>query len=427
MQQPEIATDSLNVSVLAGIVKKPIFREQGVKLIIATTIFIPSLMQMKLQLSSLATGLLIMAFFILLAALVAVRHIPLINLLKSVKLAPLITIGLILVHYLLSRIFVLLPQDSLRFLLGFSGLVLLVAAARVVASSLVQLNQNAVQRIISFIMGIFVLNAILTLTGIDFLGTATNKSTFLFGEPSHFAFLVTPFLIYYVKTRSFGWAFALLIFILTAIYIENLTMMVMVLLTAVVSFRMRVIFLIFPIFLLILFFFADTDYFSNRLSLSPNDSDNLSVLVYFQGWQNALLAFWKTSGWGVGFQQFGIASPTGEVTEKILLLYGLESNLLDGGSLAPKLLGEFGILGAVIIMAMTVRAARAFCVLKHGQITTNLFLFARCVEVGILIELFIRGVGYFSPGLFIYLIILFCNNFLKKQLAVNAYSGRRLN
>jgi len=408
-------------------VNKPTFGERGVKLIIAAAIFIPSLMQMKLQLSSLAPGLLMVALLTVLAVLVVICRRSLASFLRSVPLLILFPFCLIATHYLLSGLFVLLPQDDLRFLNSFVGLALLVAAARVVASSFVQLDQSSVRRIISFIMTILVVNAILTLTGIDFLGTATNKSAFLFGEPSHFAFLVAPFLIYYVKTRASGWLLLLLLFSLTAIYIENLTMLVVVLLSVIVGFRIREILPISSLFLIILYFFANTDYFSSRLSFTPDESDNLSVLVYFQGWQNAFLAFLESSGWGVGFQQFGIASPTGEITEKIRVLYDLGSNLLDGGSLATKLLGEFGLFGAFIVMAMSMRAISAFRMLKHNHNMTNLFLFARCVDVGILIELFVRGVGYFSPGLFIYLVMLLCGKFLKKPLAFDMHSGRRLN
>lgn len=404
----------------------PIFGERGVKFGLIAAIFIPSLLQMKLQASSLATGLLMVAIFIFLAALVVISlRSRLLFLSWSVLLSMLFAFCLILVHYLVAGVFVSLPQDWMRFIASLAGFALFVAAAFIVASSLVQLTQGAVRRIISSIILILVVNVILSLTGIDYLGSATHKLAFLFSEPSVLACVAAPFLIYYVKSRSRGWEFSLLMFLLFAIFIQNLTMLVVVLLAFAVGFRVVKLLLLIPVPVALLVSFTNVDYFTSRLVFSLDES-NLSGLVFLQGWQNAYLALLDTFGWGSGFQQFGIASPTGEISAMLNALTGVELNLFDGGTTATKLLGEFGLLGAVLDVIFIVRAAQAFWVLKRVSCMPDLVMFARCVDIGILIELFVRGVGYFSPGIFVYLIMHFCNRVLKNRRALDVDYGRAL-
>jgi hypothetical protein len=362
-----------------------------------------------------ASGLLLSASLILMTAFftICIRKYSL-HLRWSGLVGTLTIFHLIVAHYFIAGALGLLPQDGMRFLIGLSGLILLCISAFIVASSLVQLDEISLQKIISLIIVVFLINAILSLPGIDYFGGATSKPAFLFSEPSHFALVTTPFLIYYVTSRSRGWLFLLFFLFLWALYIENLTMLIVLLLVIIVGFRFEKLLLLLPIVVGLFFVFADLDYFSSRFVFSPDES-NLSGLVFMQGWQNALLTIDDTQGWGVGFQQFGVASSTGEITEKVDEVFGGRLNLFDGGTTATKLLGEFGLFGAVIVFIFIIRAANALRAIKIYDNMPVLLLFAHCVNIGILIELFVRGVGYFSPGVFIYLIIYFCTKINKSR------------
>jgi hypothetical protein len=144
-------------------------------------------------------------------------------------------------------------------------------------------------------------------------------------------------------------------------------------------------------------------YFIERLTFTP-DSDNASVLVWLQGWESAAYALAQTSGLGIGFQQLGIVTVTGTVTDKILTLLGASLNDRDGGILAAKLVAEFGVFGIAALLAYCVAFARSFMKLRScalaGGVLPAAAVFRLSAVVMLSIELFVRGIGYFSPATF---------------------------
>jgi O-antigen ligase len=75
-----------------------------------------------------------------------------------------------------------------------------------------------------------------------------------------------------------------------------------------------------------------------------------------------------------------------------------------------KIVGEFGIIGFVFILFLFITSIAAGYILrKHIRnrlFTGNaLYLFPLCAVYMIITELFIRGVGYFSPT---FIFALFC-------------------
>ena len=60
---------------------------------------------------------------------------------------------------------------------------------------------------------------------------------------------------------------------------------------------------------------------------------------------------------------------------------------------------------------------------KKKTVFTDLFLFTKCIEIAIVIELFVRGVGYFSPGIFLYLTLFFCS-LLSNSLRSRTHANR---
>ena len=143
-----------------------------------------------------------------------------------------------------------------------------------------------------------------------------------------------------------------------------------------------------------------------------NDSENLSALVWMQGWENAWLMLKNTYGLGVGFQQFGINGLSGHATETIAYLRASEENStlnqLDGGTLGAKIVGEFGILGIAIVFFLTRISILSIIRIKNDLSIMNnsIYLFSLCVISIYLIELFARSMSYISHTTFLFLFAL---------------------
>ena len=93
----------------------------------------------------------------------------------------------------------------------------------------------------------------------------------------------------------------------------------------------------------------DLTYFSDRLKLTT-DSDNLSVLVFVQGWQLAYNSLKETYGLGIGIQQLGFVKVETEAGDTIIRLLGRNVNDTDAGLTFGKIVSEFGLLGVFLII-----------------------------------------------------------------------------
>lgn len=229
--------------------------------------------------------------------------------------------------------------------------------------------------------------------------TISDKPVFPFNEPSHYALAFVPFLVHVCiispARRRLAW---LAVALLIAFLIESLSLVVGVIVAAGVSLRWSQL-LAFTIPVVAIAAYLNLDYFSERLDLSYQ-TRNLSTLVYIQGYELIVDAFRRTGGWGVGFQQLGItpiSSPTADVINR--LLGGSDSNLRDGGFLATKLISEFGVFGLAAVMAYVVIAVRAALWLRNRSNLLNGpagLVLANAIVIGFSVEMFVRGIGYFS-------------------------------
>ncbi|MEC5325826.1 hypothetical protein [Aurantimonas sp. A3-2-R12] len=142
-------------------------------------------------------------------------------------------------------------------------------------------------------------------------------------------------------------------------------------------------------------------YLADRLSISPQ-SKNLTVLVFLQGWEDAYRSLIETGGAGRGFQSMGTSEP-GPIAERIRSIAHMYKNRNDGGSLAPKIVSEFGYIGIGVVAALLGAGVYAFCnlaVADRAKIEP-LRAISYCFIVSLVVELFLRGYGYFSPGVFL--------------------------
>lgn len=186
-------------------------------------------------------------------------------------------------------------------------------------------------------------------------------------------------------------------------FTSNLTLAFLLLLSASLAFGVKKLSLFIPLLvLLIIASNYDLNYYSKRIDLQ---NENLSTLVWLQGWEEAYLNFKESYGLGVGFQQFGVSDPKGDAANTILMLTTNYMNRYDGSTFSTKLIGEFGILGIIIIGFCTWRCFRSYLFLKNLNINESykLIFFHSCI-VYFVIELFIRSMSYISPGFFIFMV-----------------------
>jgi hypothetical protein len=291
-------------------------------------------------------------------------------------------------------------------LAGSGGVLLIkVLAAYVIALRLLATSPQFMIRIGRFSFFALTLIGFGAVVGIPSVNTMFSKGVIVFSEPSHFSFVYLPVLIFVTATTTRSrqlWYLGSGLVLTGAL--ENLTMLVGIAGASCLILRRTQLVVVMLLFVAALAFLAlDLSYYTDRLLLSA-DSDNLSTLVYLQGWQRAALNLSETHGLGVGFQQFGVVGSLGSVLEKIIWMNGGGAlNLYDGGSTGSKLIGELGAVGIVLILMylrLVVRGVRLIRLSQRIPVgmrdVRRLFFYSFIVAYAS--ELFIRGNGYMSPS-----------------------------
>ncbi|TXE11497.1 hypothetical protein [Algoriphagus aquimarinus] len=246
-----------------------------------------------------------------------------------------------------------------------------------------------------------------------------EKGVFPFGEPSHFALFFGPFFILtviFLKSNSIRFLLIFIVFLLS-IFIESSTLLIYIFLVLLlfVRFSFFSVLIFIPFFLGTLYYFLTNDYFNSRLILSV-DSTNLTSLVYLQGLTDAWLALKNTNGLGLGFQMLGSQAPS-QISYQIAHVLGSqggEVNRLDGGFLAAKIVAEFGVFGIFAIFGYLFVFIKTFLKLRRVMnsriFVPNFYLFSLVFIYPLFVEFFVRGVGYFSPSLFLFFVAMFIYN-----------------
>lgn len=230
-----------------------------------------------------------------------------------------------------------------------------------------------------------------------------------FNEPSHYTLFLIPFAFYkvFVTTNLRIKIIYLALFAVLGILLVNLTMLVAVLLCAGISFlkdKIVYVFLFIPIIFPFIVNNMGSSYYTERLILSTQNN-NLSTLVFIQGWQLAYESVIKTFGLGTGLQQLGYFPLDVEARYVINKMIGKDVNLTDAGLTAPKIISEFGVLG---ILGLMVYLKQFRTILRRLKNTNHLkIIFAYSIFLSFSIDLFIRGIGYFNPPFFLFITSLF--------------------
>ena len=255
-------------------------------------------------------------------------------------------------------------------------------------------------------------------------GIIEGKEMILFKEPSHFIIVYMPILLYNVYNSSNKSRFIILtINIIGFLLIENLTAFIGVAIIILVLLWKDKKLLLVPIIILLLIFLLEGEglsYYTSRLNMSI-ESNNVSVLVWISGWERALSSLIASYGVGIGFQRMGFIEELGHAQNKIYKISGGSyANLNDGGFLASKLISEVGILGILLIFVYIIYFIKILNYLKSNFEKTKIDYFFSFIYIMYIIQLFVRGVGYFSSASLYFICAIywiFINN-LKKQRQV---------
>ena len=237
-------------------------------------------------------------------------------------------------------------------------------------------------------------------------GYVVGKNMILFTEPSHYAICFVPFLFYAAYTSSKDRYAILYIFfgVGLALIIENMTLMVGCSMIIFLCFGQRFFKLIIIIIVVALMAsFLDLEYFMKRINLSP-DNYNLSKLVFLSGWERAYLSFTNSYGFGLGFNQLGIVGPQGKLQPLIEnITGGYRLNVKDGGSTGSKLIAETGWLGLTLLIFYFFSSINILKNVIFRRLYGSKDVFFCGVFLLFSIEVFVRGMGYFSILSFLFL------------------------
>lgn len=262
-------------------------------------------------------------------------------------------------------------------------------------------------------MAVFLIAAVFSLIGIQPPSTtATGKPVFPFTEPSLFAGALLPIIAFLGVTgqgwRRWAW---ILVGFLLGYLLENLSLVVgsiVVTVACLTTVRLAVfgagVALITPL--------LDLTYFLDRVQFDVTATTNLSTLVYIQGWELIGSATRKTLGWGLGFQQLGytfLDAPTSNLIYR--LTNGTDLNLREGSFAAAKLISELGIFGLLLIVTHVYVATKALIGIRRVAVNGGSRplgeLLALCSVYTYIVDMFVRGAGYFSSPTMLMIASLF--------------------
>lgn len=338
--------------------------------------------------SSMAGGVLSFSLLIMLLHLIGARSVP-----RRVVVAPIVA-ALISLHFIVSLF--LVQVDVERFFLSICLMVLLLSSASIFAGTWAIADDEVVSRGVNWCLVLLFGMLVLSVVGIQPPSCREfEKSIFPFTEPSHFALVFIPLFMYFCLQLGRRMRLAALVAMpIVGLSVENMTIMVGWVLVAMVVIGARSVFLLIPFSFVLVFLGFDVEYYTNRLEFSG--SENLSVLVYIQGWEMLQASLLSSDGWGGGFQQLGVFGSGVSTSGIIESLAGRHMNLLDGGFLAAKIIGEFGVFGVLMVLVYVYVFVCAFAMLRSDRGLSSAEKLACCFVLSASVELFVRGIGYFS-------------------------------
>ena len=254
---------------------------------------------------------------------------------------------------------------------------------------------------------------------------ASMYSIFRYSDPyieqSHFALYVCPLIAYRLGVNSRD-RIALISMLITSILASSLTLFIwygfiFLLLAFEKSFRFFVRILLMLMILVLIATFTDISHFTDRIGGIINfqadvaaSVTNLSSLVWLNGWSQAYESLIQSSMLGLGFNQMGCGnySSLGYLSSTLSVGRDTPLNAFDGSFMASKFISEFGFLGIIIVLYITFKSIvqikyylymspRVFSkdLPSGSNRNINLPLLSAVCGISMLLQLYVRGFGYF--------------------------------
>jgi hypothetical protein len=319
-------------------------------------------------------------------------------------------VGLLLVYLLSCGIVSLLVYQSFDFWRFFQSLIFLcfcLTGAYYFSAFVNSYTEEQVDNALRFVFMVILFSGVPHILGIHLSGGESSRTLFFYNEPSHYALGFAPFLLYMVVSdakRRWIWMVSA---VAVALTVQSLTLIIVELLIFTVLMRISFMTIFFTLLITAAALAAGDglSYYTDRVMLS-SDSTNLSKLVYLSGWERAWLSMNETLGLGYGLNQLGIVGNQGDIMRSLADLNAEGLNALDGGSVASKLIAEFGSAGMLLLMIYArfflkgVRFVRSAMLEKRPVSRIELFFWSCLIMYSI--DLFIRGTGYFSAESFMF-------------------------
>ncbi|MCO4799727.1 MAG: hypothetical protein KC484_10945 [Colwelliaceae bacterium] len=396
--------------------------------VIFVLIFSPSFFYVALNASSMTVGVFFAMIYIL---IIVQKKIP------SIKggSSPLFSLLVMFIFYFIVNSIAGFDSFTFKSLLSFILLIFLMLCGAFLSLEISKLKYFHIllmfKSLSFFILAIGMSSLYWRLGVLGYEGYA--KSIFPFAEPSHYAISVGCILFVtglYLSTLMKIYLIAT-VGLMGVLYPSLILLIISLIMISLYFFSSikKMFFLVMFFALMITYLVTFTDslsYYIERLDFSET-TRNLTALVYLQGWQDMSNALYASYGFGLGFQNMGILPP-GEYGEIIYQLAGEYKNRADGGFLASKIIGEFGVFGIVLILTFLYRFYDSLIyIIKFINLNDSnkvrmmneysvSFVFGHSIIVMFFIEIFARGYGYFSPGVFLFFVAIFLTSFEKNNL-----------
>ncbi|PTM47980.1 hypothetical protein C8J24_1387 [Sphingomonas aerolata] len=366
--------------------------------VIVCMLFLPSALRFHLGFSSYAPGVMAGCVLVIGLALFGVLgRIPSQVLIKG-WLMGLMVLGAIAIHLGLSLL--QWSADIERATTSLAGMTLMAGAAPIVFYVIMNAEDGVLARSLAIVRVALLVMVAMSMLRLQPVGLlSSERPVWPFTEPSHFALASLPFFIDATvrSPRLIRWVWLGTMAVIVLL-LQSLSLAVGLAIAAVCSLGLAEL-IAFLIAALVATQFIDLSYYVERLDIGYS-STNLSSLVYLQGIELIQEALETTRGWGIAIQQLGFAPTNVLATEIIRRVGGGEQNLSDGSFLAVKFGAELGILG---IALLGIYIFKLFWAIIHLRLIAGNraqspvgVTFGLSVFTAFFIELFVRGIGYFS-------------------------------
>ncbi len=372
---------------------------------------IPSIIFVSLHQDSLATGMILACFIVLVYSFSSVYLLSF----RAVNFVFFIAVSLIL---LVQSYYLFVTEDVTKPLYSVPALLLVIISSVLLSAKIEKLPSGDVTFAIRLATYFFLLCGWCSIILKIRFGPYElfDKPVIPFSEESHYA-LCVGFLGIISGYFSSGNHKKIIFFNLfgQAVLFPSLTLFIFSIMAIVIFWLTKNIaklvvfsFILIGLFVIAMNVFSDSvaiQYFASRLNFS-SDSSNMTTLVFLQGIDDAYRSLINTSGLGLGFQMAGTDQP-GIYGYTIAHLSGSFLNRADGGFLASKLISEFGICGLTFVFFYILKLILG--TKKLGQLSTQITAFESLYPlvyvllVAFSVEFLLRGYGYFSPGVMMFI------------------------